>query len=674
MPPPFELSPPPPMPNHRLKQGLAAGVVLLGLCAWFYHDSITSNPAFNHAWAQADWFALALKFRQGGYDFFHPATFNLLTDQGVTGAGFPVPAYLAALLMGLVGTDSPAVMRLVTLGFGLSGLLALFSLIRRASGSFWKGLAGAVFALVSPIYVFYQANFLPSVSAFGVVLLGYYCFVRALEATPTGREPAPRRWLAIGVGLMAAAAAMRTPFAVPLLASLGHLVVLRPRRPAAMLGRGWVAGCYGLAFAFVAGTLLYNAHLAAVYHGSMFLAQPLPFTSLDEARQISRNVFNAWAGSLLSPPQWGALATVVAVVLVQQGRRLGRWEWSGHWQLLLSGSCCYYVLMGKQYEVHDYYLIDTFLLPLVLLAAGSLVLLRRPPLRAVRVAGGLAGAGALLLAALAARSEQQNRITQAPDDAGRLTELNFRTSARWLDSLGVPRAATLLVLDARSYNLPLLLAQRSGWTVVNTAAHFLTDALQLPADYVVTQNFSYLTDIVYNYPLITERLQPVATNGHLTLWRLRPTAVVPQWQCFTDLESPDPAMWRNLPPAGQGPALSGSTAAWLRDSQTVGLTWYRTAAALGVGGGERLLMTARYQTEGDAQAQLVCSLEPAQGGPAYWHRSMPCQPTSSGSWWSVGGAFPLPRPRNPADVLKVYLAKAGAGAVAVDDVEIQLVR
>ena len=73
----------------------------MGLCGWFYYDSIGSNPAFNHAWAQADWFAMALKFRARGYDFFHPATYNLLTDQGVTGAGFPVPAYLAALLMGL---------------------------------------------------------------------------------------------------------------------------------------------------------------------------------------------------------------------------------------------------------------------------------------------------------------------------------------------------------------------------------------------------------------------------------------------------------------------------------------------------------------------------------------------------------------------------------------------
>lgn len=660
--------------THQLVQSLTVGVVLLSLCGWFYYDSIGSYPAFNHMWAQADWFALALKFRENRYDFFHPATFNLLTDHGVTGAGFPVPAYLAALLMGLFDSNAPVIMRLVTLGFGVSGLLALFSLIRRASGSFLKGLVGAIFALVSPIYVFYQANFLPSASAFGMVLMGYYCFFRALEGNSMSREGTSRRWLAVSVVLMAVAAAMRTPFAIPLLASLGHLVALRPRRTAATLGWRWVAGCYGLAFGFIASTFLYNNYLSKAYHGSMFLAQPLPFASLNEARNMTRNVFNAWASSLLSAPQWWALAVVVVTVAVQQGRRLGRWEWSGHWLLVLGGSGCYYVLMGKQYEVHDYYLIDTFLLPLVLLAAGSLVLVRGPGLKVGQVMGGLVGAALLALAAVAARAEQQKRISPAADDPSRLTELNFRTSAQWLDSLWVPRTATLLVLDARSYNLPLLLAQRSGWTVVNTAAHFLTDALKLPADYVITQNFSYLPEIVYNYPLITERLQRVASNGRLTLWRLRRSEIKSQWHCFTDLENPDPTVWHNLPAVGEGPALSGRTAAWLRGPQTIGLTWSSRVSALAISGGERLLMTARYQTEGDAQAQLVCSLEPAGGGPAYWSHTMPCQSTSPGSWWSVGGAFALAKPRTPADVIKVYLMKAGPGAAALDDVEIQLVR
>jgi hypothetical protein len=127
--------------------------LLLGLSGWFYHDSIELYPSFIHAWAQADWLAIALKFRARGYDFFHPATFNLFTTDGVTGAGFPVPAYFAALLMGLTGRDAPGLMRGVTLVFGLGGVLALFGLVRRASGSVLKGGVVALLAFCGPIYV-----------------------------------------------------------------------------------------------------------------------------------------------------------------------------------------------------------------------------------------------------------------------------------------------------------------------------------------------------------------------------------------------------------------------------------------------------------------------------------------------------------------------------------------
>ena len=113
--------------------------LLLGLSGWFCYDSIWLYPSFIHAWAQADWLAIALKSGARGYDFFHPATFNLLTTDGVKGAGFPVPAYFAALLMGFTGRDAPGLMRGVTLAFGLGGLLALFGLVRRASGSPLKG-------------------------------------------------------------------------------------------------------------------------------------------------------------------------------------------------------------------------------------------------------------------------------------------------------------------------------------------------------------------------------------------------------------------------------------------------------------------------------------------------------------------------------------------------------
>ncbi|MDO7849851.1 hypothetical protein Q5H92_26055 [Hymenobacter sp. M29] len=483
-------------------------------------------PSFNHAWAQADWLAIALQFRARGYDFFHPATFNLLTTDGVTGAGFPLPAYVSALLMGLVGRDAPGLMRGVTLAASLGGLLALFGLVRRASGSAWKGAGAALFAFFSPIYVFYQANFLPSVPAFAAVLVGYYCFYRALQPGTSGP---PRGWLATAVAWLALAAAMRTPFALPLLCTLGHLVVLRQKRTAAGLGWRAVVAFYGAAFLLLTAVFLYNEHLSRVYQGSMFLARPRAFASWAEFVSVTQTVREYWLWNILSKPQWLLLFLVVATVAGQQGRLLRRSEWLGHWLALAAGAVAYYGLMGPLFAIHDYYLLDSFFLPLVLAFAGCLAVWRVPEGQTARLA---TAAAVLLLSGAAiwkAQAEQHRRTTPPPTDKSVLTRDNFLNSARWLDSLGVPRTAKLLVLDAYSYNLPLLLAQRRGWTLLqnrnspeNLTPENLARALaMLPADYVVTQNATFEQEVARVYPAIRQRLQLVADNGRLSLWRIR---------------------------------------------------------------------------------------------------------------------------------------------------------
>ncbi|MDO7853699.1 hypothetical protein [Hymenobacter convexus] len=500
--------------------------LLLALSAWLYTGFMGLYPSFNHAWAQADWLAIALQFRARGYDFFHPATFNLLTTDGVTGAGFPLPAYVAALLMGLVGRDAPALMRGVTLAASLGGLLALFGLVRRASGSAWKGVAAALFAFFSPIYLFYQANFLPSVPAFAAVLVGYYCFFRALE--PVSPGPA-RRWLAAAVAWLALAAAMRTPFALPLLCTLGHLVVLRSKRTGAELGWRAVVALYGVAFLFLAASFLYNEHLSRVYHGSMFLARPRAFTSWAEFVSVTQTMREYWLWNILSKPQWLLMLLLGGAVVVQQGRRLWRSEWLGHWLALAAGAVAYYGLMGPLFAIHDYYLLDSFFLPLVLGFAGCLAAWRAPAARVARLA---TAAVVLLLSGATvwkAQAEQCRRTTPPPTDKSVLTRDNFLPSAHWLDSLGVPRTARLLVLDAYSYNLPLLLAQRRGWTMLqnrnspeNLTPENLARALRtLPADYVVTQNATFEQEVVRVYSAIRQRLELVADNGHLSLWRIR---------------------------------------------------------------------------------------------------------------------------------------------------------
>jgi len=654
--------------------GLGFGLLLVGLSVWLYAPSIGLPPSHYHAWAQADWLALALNFRQRGFDFFHPATYNLLTRDGVTGAGFPLPAYLTAVLMRVAGSEAPGLMRLLTLGCSLGGLLALFGLVWRASGSAGRAALAALFGFCSPLYGYYQAGFLPSVPAFAAALGGYYCLYRLGQALAQGR--ASGRWLYAAVGLLALAAAVRTPFAIPLLVSMLHVGWWQWSGRAAGLGWARVLSAYALAWLFVGGYFEYNEYLTRQYGGSMFLVRPRPFGSAAEAWATTGLVATKWGLSLLSRWQWLALAGAVLGALASQ--RPAAWlgsSWRGHWLLLALGGGAYYLLMGPQYLDHDYYFIDSLLLPLVLLFAGALSRLRVPP-KGRRVAAGLA-CGLVVLWAQGTQAVQRQRYTTEPGDRGMSTLANFTGSADLLDALKVPRSARVMVLDAYSFNVPLLLLQRRGWTVLTTSEENLRASFGQPADVVITQNQFFRSDIVNNYPLLLERLDSVFSDGYLTIWRPRPGPVPVVWQQRADFETPlDSTRWQHQQPSDER-AASGRFSARVAEAATDGPTFAQPVGALGVRPHDRLVVhaTCWLPTDGDYSAKLVVSLAPA-GGLPYYQQALDCRRYQGppGRWTVVGERFHLPPAHAPTDVLKVAFRKEGPVAIGLDDLTLTLVR
>ena len=650
-------------------------VALIILSTWLYWQTWWLPPSFHHVWAQSDWLALALNFRQRGFDFFHPATYNLLTRDGVTGAAFPLPAYLTALLMQLTGSEEPGVMRLLTLGISLGGLVTLFALVYHASRSFLRAGLVALFVFCSPIYGYYQANFLPSVPAFAAALAGYYCFYKFCRQTLT--QPTIGWWLYSAVALLTIAAAIRTPFAIPLLVSFLHLYLLRPKQTVS--GRVRIGVTYLTAALFLGGYFFYNEHLAHKYGGSMILSRPLPFHNLDEAYSTTILVANKWGPALLSSWQWVALLLVsLGAIMSRPWRFWRRSEWAAHWLVLAAGGGAYYLLMGPQYIDHDYYFIDSLLLPLVLLFAGSLAILPQPHGLWIRRATGLLAVTAVVVWANATQAEQALRYTASPTDRSAITLRNFTGSAHLLDSLGVPCTARIMVLDAYSFNLPLLLMQRRGWTVLTTSEENLRNSLQEPAELIVTQNAFFRSDIVNNYPLLLEQLDSVFSNGRLTLWRHRPGPLPVIWQFHTDLESPIDTTTCYNQHRSQERALSGSFSSHIAKDASYGLTIAKPALALGVRAGDRLVVHAScwLPTDGAYAARLVVTLEPIDGGPAYYWQALDCRRYQGppGRWTVLGDVFRMPAVRAPTDLLKVYPMKEGGVDIWLDDLSLTLVR
>ena len=114
------------MNSSDKKSILIIVLLLLGLSVLLYESTINLFPSFIHAWTQSDRYAIALRFLDNGFDFFHPATFNLQTLEGITRVDFPINEFIVAISMKLdffpVYLQSPAPLPATTIFFLIKNL------------------------------------------------------------------------------------------------------------------------------------------------------------------------------------------------------------------------------------------------------------------------------------------------------------------------------------------------------------------------------------------------------------------------------------------------------------------------------------------------------------------------------------------------------------------------
>jgi hypothetical protein len=158
-----------------------AGIFIL---AYFYnyHNTLTIRPQGPHLWRQSDCLSFTGSFYHGEADFFHPRIYNLLNDnEGKSMSEFPIVYYTVAQLWKIFGKHE-WIYRLINFIISVLGMSAVFKMIEsRIRDSFWS-LFTALLLFTSGIYVYYTLNFLSNITAFNLVLIGWYFFFR-FEAT-----------------------------------------------------------------------------------------------------------------------------------------------------------------------------------------------------------------------------------------------------------------------------------------------------------------------------------------------------------------------------------------------------------------------------------------------------------------------------------------------------------
>ena len=497
---------------------LLAAIVVLLLGMLLGMRQVRSFPAFTHAWAQADRYAMAIGFVENGHDLFHPQTMiynkqfphTWMNDDGstVTAVDLPLHEYIISLLMSLFGTTAPWVFRCFTWLVSLTGVWFLFLTAQRLTDDLFKSLLVAIVALTSPLYAFYFANYMPSAPALALSMAGLWAYIVYHRSGRTG-------YWHLAVGLVALATLLRTSQAVLLVALCAFEALRILRRETTLWNK---LPSLVVAAAAIGGYMLWNSHLRDSY-GSIFLNYLLPPRNWEEVSSVFDEMHWHWRFEYFSRLQhWlVAVGCVAAVVLLTVQKKWRSDKLSLGWLVAIwwLGELCFFVAMFRQYKNHDYYFLDSFFLPVLFTFILALRVLPNIkghiPVAIATVA--LAVVGGVMY------HEAKHKVADRcwEGDRAYICSQHFADSDQWLDQLGVSRDARILAFLAYPQNSPFIQMQRKGYTVMEYDPNIVNAVLQFSYDYLVVENEVYEQLVADGkWPLPAEL--PSHTNGQLLLF------------------------------------------------------------------------------------------------------------------------------------------------------------
>lgn len=532
---------------------------LIGGSYYLFAAFMDVYPSYVHAWTQTDRLALAMNFQENGFDFFHPATYNLLTKDGITQVDFPIHDYLIALLSSVLDWDLVSCFRWYNLLYSLLGLFFFYRTLLLFQLSDQRAVFGTLFLSTIPFYLYYQNGFLASAPSFANFLLALYFFKKA-ELNHKFKH------YLLAACFFTLAALSRTPFVLFLLAFLGHQVykVFQHKQ-----GNFKDILPASIGFFLVLVYYFYNQYLAATY-GSMFLSELLALNSLESIQTLLSNLYSRWLGDLLSPFHFISLLILLVFVFLNKKNvaKSPNGDWQAFTGLSVLGVLSFFIAMGRQFGEHDYYFLDSFL---PLLALLLIYLLKKAHIPKVWYTP---FATWCLISSFYFYSYGKqvlvDRYTPAWNDRIEYAYSVYEASKEDLANWGVSPKDTLLVLDAVSTNMPFTVWKNRGYTLLNSGKEYVQEALKKDFTYVIILDSNLVSDTWKDYPDLVKQLDLKAHNGQLGLYsKSKDTTAI---NFFRQLHYYGKANFDELI------QLDSASMAWMKTKQTeLGTTYYAPA-------------------------------------------------------------------------------------------------
>lgn len=661
---------------------------LLLIAGCFFHlNKINEFPLYTHAWAQADRYAIALGFLDNQFNLFYPQTFVLNTqfpndflvagNSGITSVDFPIHEFIVAGFMKVFHTQEPWIFRVYELLISVIGILYLFRISRLFNIYFLGSILITLFAALSPVWVYYQAGFIPGVTSLSFTIIGlfYYFNYRINAAT---------KLLPIAFIFLTIAAASRTTFIIPLLTILGiealnflHKKKFEFKTAALIIG----------SFAFIVGYYFWNIHLREL-HGSLFLNELKPANSITEFIEILKNVQSRWILQYMSIVQYCVLAGLIILFIISSIKKNQTSNSSISYLKLfllidILGCVFFFFAMMQQFSNHDYYFIDTFYLPIFLL----LIALFSRIQKAIQKIPTYIQISTLIICVCIMVEESyatqiEKRITGQWDKTASLV-YDYDKLDKKLDSIGISRSAKILVLDAVAPNIPFIQMKRKGFVVVTTSKENLQNALHFPFNYIAIQDNWFMNDIYPNYPEIIDLLSKKADLGAVSIYTLRETPIQTSLFDYLELNKKTSVIHEECTYEGtlksewehteksDSVVLEGQFSGIVLAKNEYGLTYRTKPSTLFTNIDRTLFLSADVlNPELSPECKIVVSIDAPRKNLFFQEIPLTMLSSSISSWKKTQALITIPKTSLPNSTLTVYFWNKGRKNLHIDNMEI----
>jgi hypothetical protein len=341
----------------------------------YYSKTLFFRPGSIHQWRQADCLSIAKNYYEEGMNFFEPKIHFQGPVGGKAVSECPILNYTAAALWKIFG-EHEFIYRLLEYIIFIIAIFSIFNLLFRHYRSFWLSFFAAGFFLTSPLLAYYSLNFIADVPAMS---LGMICFCLFFEFYHT--QKLSRFYLSLFIGTLAVLIKASALIGVVLLIFFSLIDLLRlndffgTRRLFVKRSPPLIAiiVCVILVISWYRFALQYNLNIS----NNIFLLTVLPIWEMDEVQLIYnlKMLFNNLFPLFLNKPMFFLFFALVMYVIA----RFKSLENFLKYSFVISGAFfLFYLLFFFQvFSVHDYYLVNLMIFPLITIVC-TISLLSKP--------------------------------------------------------------------------------------------------------------------------------------------------------------------------------------------------------------------------------------------------------------------------------------------------------